>query len=81
MSARDIMLDVGAGWLPRSKARAQNRVQEEKAVAELRQTLNSIRTAHEIYRYTDTERKALGIARCHIAKAIWQIQILINNGK
>lgn len=81
MIHQDIMLSVGAGWLPRSKAKVMNRLQAAKAITELRTIANGMRTTGEVFRYNDDEKEALGVARCHIHKAIWQIQKLLNNGK
>lgn len=81
MIQQDIMLSVGAGWLPRSKAKVMNRLQAAKAITELRTIANALRTTTEIYRYNDDEKVAYGVARCHIHKAIWQIQKLLQNGK
>lgn len=81
MMHQDIILECGGGWLPRSKSRTLNRLQAAKAITDLRTIANGMRTTGEVFRYNEEEKEALGVARCHIHKAIWQIQKLLNNGK
>lgn len=79
MIARDIILECGGGWLPRSQAKARAKAKAQKVADDMKRLVQMLTTADQPFMFSETEKRAFGAARVHLAKARWEINKYLSN--